>query len=330
MRGLLWITLIAGVLWGGYWFAGSFALQRSTDAWFAAQSEHGISARNDSITVRGFPNRFDLTVTGLSLADPTTGYGWTAPFVQVFTMTWKPWHFIAAMAEQQVITTPNQTLTLTSRGLRGSLRLRPGGELALEEAVGEGNGFLLESSQGWTAAADRAVVSTSLDPSRANSYRIGLSIINLAPDQSIMRALADQTDLPEKVDDVHLDAFALFSAPLDRHVGETKPILTAIEIAEFRLLWGGLRLFADGNLVKGSQGLAEGNIALRIEGWKRLPAMLAVLGLVKPQDTSTVERTIQILADQGADPNVLELPLKMTDGQLWLGPIRLGAAPRLN
>jgi len=169
-----------------------------------------------------------------------------------------------------------------------------------------------------------------LDSSRTNAHRIGLSVINLAPDQSMVRALSHQTNLPYRIDDVHLDAFALFSARLDRQFGKTGPILTAIEITEFRLLWGSLRLFADGSLVNGPQGQLEADIALRIEGWQQLPAVLAVLGLLKPQDTRTIERTIQILADQGADPKVLEVPFKMNGGQMWLGPIQLGAVPRLN
>lgn len=330
MRGLMWIALIAGLLWGGYWVVGSFALKRSTDAWFAAQAAQGFTAHNDGVAVRGFPNRFDLTVTGLSFADPNSGYGWAAPFVQVFSMTWKPWHLIAALPDRQVITTPDQELSLTAQGLRGSLRLRPGRDLALQETVGEGSALLLESSQGWTIAADRAVISTVLDASRANAHRIGLSISNLTPDQGVMLALAGQSDQPDKIEDVHLDGFALFSAPLDRHAGKTKPTLTGIELTEFRLLWGGLRFYASGNLIAGPQGLAEGEIALRIEGWRRLAPVLAALGLVKPQVAVTIESTLQTMADQGSDPKILNVSLTMANGRMWLGPVQLGAAPQLN
>lgn len=330
MRGLLWIALIGGVLWGGYWFVGSYALQRSADAWLAAQAAQGYSVRHDAVAVRGFPNRFDLTVTGLTFANPKSGYGWTVPFVQVFAMTWKPWHFIGALPDRQMITTQDQKLSLTSQGLRGSLRLRPGSDLAVLEAVGEGNDLALESSQGWVLAADRAVVSTRLDASRANAHRIGISISNLTPDQGLMRALAGQPDLPGKIEGIYFDAFAIFSAPLDRHSVEVRPTLTGIDLTEFRLVWGGVRFHASGELIAGPQGHAEGEIALRIEGWQRLPAALDALGLVKPQVAVSIKRAMQDFADQGADPKVLTVPLTLAGGQIWLGPVALGAAPRLN
>ena len=112
MRALLWIVLAAAGVWSGYWWVGSGAIEREVTAWFKQQALAGMEAQNDSVIVRGFPNRFDLTVEGLSLADPATGLGWKAPFVQVFSMTWKPWHLIAAMSPGQQIVLPDQTLSI--------------------------------------------------------------------------------------------------------------------------------------------------------------------------------------------------------------------------
>ncbi|MDZ4134328.1 MAG: DUF2125 domain-containing protein, partial [Paracoccaceae bacterium] len=111
MRVLLAVVLGLAMLWGGYWFVGARALEQGGAAWFADQTAQGRIAMRDSFGVRGFPNRFDLTVEGLRLADPATGYGWQAPFVQIFSLTYKPWHIIAALPPEQQFQTPGQAIT---------------------------------------------------------------------------------------------------------------------------------------------------------------------------------------------------------------------------
>lgn len=329
MRALFWGLLIVAALWAGYWVVGSRALQRSTEQWFAAQSAAGHRARAEGIAVRGFPNRFDLTVSGLSLADPHGGFGWQAPFVQVFAMTWKPWHLIAAFAPEQVITTPRESLTLTTTGMRGSLQLTPGPDLALNRIVLEASGPGLVSDLGWALSADRLVISAEADPARPPALRIGLALLGLAPDAALMARLQGQSDLPGKIDDIHLDATALLSAPLDRHAGQTAPVLEGISLREARLLWGGLQIYATGDLRAGAEGLAEGTIALRIKGWRRLPAILLAAGVVEPGIDQTIARALEVLAEGGRDPETLDVALVMAAGQMRIGPVPLGPAPSL-
>ncbi len=329
MRALLWGLLIAAGLWAGYWWVGSTAMQRGTENWFAAQSAPGLVAQAEDIAVRGFPNRFDLTVTGLNLADPASGIGWSAPFVQVFTMTWKPWHLIAAFAPEQSITLPGQSLSLTSTGLRGSLQLHAGTDLALYQIIVAGNALGLRSSLGWSVAADHLAFSTQQDAAQNTAHRLGLSLLGLAPDAAVLAALAGQPGLTAKLQDIHLDATAQLSAPLDRHAAQTAPVLQSLDLREARLLWGSLKLTAKGKLAAGPDGLAEGEIALRIEGWRQVPAVLVATGLVLPGVAKTVERAMEVLAEGGKDPETLEVTLKMAAGQMRLGPIPLGPAPRL-
>lgn len=323
MRVLLWVTVIAAVLWSGYWLIGSRAVERGTEGWFAGQAALGITAGNGGIAVRGFPNRFDLTVTAPSLADPQSGTGWSAPFAQVFAMTWKPWHLIAALPEGQVITLPGQTLTLGGQGMRGSLLLHPSGDLGLQEAVVEGSEVRLGSTLGWNLAVGRIVASMAEDATRANAYRIGLAAKALRPASAA-------PGLPEEVEAVHLDATLQLSAPLGFAVAASAPMVQEITLREGRLVWGGLRIAAEGRLVAGAAGLAEGTITIRVEGWRELPGALVALGLVPEELRLTFARGAEQLAAEGADPQVLVLPLVLAEGRMRLGPIPLGPAPPLD
>ena len=237
MRVLLWIVLAAAGVWGSYWWIGSGTIEREVNAWFDQQSKAGMVAQNDSVTVRGFPNRFDLTVEGLSLADPATGLGWKAPFVQVFSMTWKPWHLIAALSSGQQIIFPDQTVTIDGIGMRASLELHPNSQLGLYETRLEAADLTIGSDLGWKIAAERLFGSTlELAP---QSHRLGVSVINLAPAPTLLAALAS-TDLPPVIETLHLDATAQFSAALDRSAVNTQPKLTELTVADLRLIWGAL------------------------------------------------------------------------------------------
>ena len=77
-------------------------------------------------------------------------------------------------------------------------------------------------------------------------------------------------------------------------------------------------------------GLAEGEIAIKVAGWRRLPVVLGALGIVDPQMAPGLERALEVMAESSADPEVLLLVLKCTGGRMSLGPFPLGPAPRLN
>lgn len=329
MRILLWVTVAVSGLWFGYWWVGSGAVERATNDWFTQTAATGLVARNESIHVAGFPNRFDLTINGLELRDPSSGIGWKAPFVQVFAMTWKPWHLIAALPHTQVITANNQSVTLESTKLMGSIKVHPNSLFGLDAINIEAFDVALASDAGWTLGIEKAFFATVEDTTRANTHRIGLSITNIRPDPAVQKALT-QTNLPDVATGLHLDAFAALSAPLDKAAAETQPQLLQLDIADATATWGDLHIAAKGMLKAGDDGLAVGEVAIKIDGWRLLPKVLAAIGLVKPEVAPTIERAMQVIAAQTGDLTVLNVVLKCADGWMSLGPLPLGPAPRFN
>ncbi|MDZ4392907.1 DUF2125 domain-containing protein [Cypionkella sp.] len=326
MRALLWIVLAATAVWTGYWWLGASQIESGVKAWIAQQPPGVVRA--SAVNVQGIPNRFDLTVSDVVVGNPAQGVEISSPFVQVYAMAWKPWHVIAALPSGQVITLPDQKVTVASESIRASVQVHPSTTLALYELVGEAHGVKLTSDAGWTLGVESAIASTLEDATRAHSYRLGLKVAQIAPDPGFMQALA-ATDLPDLVEEVFLDADAVLTAALDRNAATSKPQLAALEISQTRVSWGALKFSAKGTLVAGSDGLAEGEIALRVEGWKRLPPILVALGLVKPDVAPTVERMLGIVAQQGGDLEVLQIKLICKDGRMVLGPLPLGPAPRM-
>lgn len=327
MRAILAIVLAAGVLWGGYWFVGSAALETQVNGWLDAEAASGLEIARETVTVAGFPNRFDVTVTAPEFRDPATGWGWSAPALKVYSMTWKPWHLIAALPAQQRITAPDGTVwTLGSQRLRGSLLMKPGLDLALDQTVAEGEALSLTPAEGGAWSADKLVVAAAQDPTRVNGLRLGVQATRILPDPT---RLARVADLGPEIADAHLDAVLELTAPIDRHLAEIPPEVVALHLAETHLTWGPLVVSAKGDLTKGGAGRAEGQIALSVDHWQRLPDALVALGLLPSEGHDLALRALTLLAEGASNPDRLEVPLVMKDGWMSLGALPLGPAPAM-
>ena len=135
MRAIIGICLAAAVLWCGYWFVGSSTLQGQISEWFEQRRSEDWQADYSDISVSGFPNRFDTTISDLVLADPETGVAWEAPFFQLLTLSYKPNEIIAVWPLTQVIATPRERFDILAAKMQGSLRLGAATSLPLEEAI---------------------------------------------------------------------------------------------------------------------------------------------------------------------------------------------------
>jgi hypothetical protein len=333
MRKLLFLLVLGTVLWSGYWFAGSSAVRTGAETFFADAAAQGLVAEKSGLAVRGFPNRFDLQVDGLRLADPAAGTAWEAPFVQVFAMTWKPWHIIAALPPEQVVTLPDQAVTLRAEGLRASLRARPATDLPLAAVIVESGAVTATSTAGWTAGAARAVASISADEEvpgagdAPNAYVLSLDAADLTPDPAATQAILAEAGLPPRIGTLRVLATATTTAPLDRFAGDSRPRLAALKLTDLTVLWGDLTVTAAGDIAPDDAGLAAGRIDFSVTNWQPLvPAMVAA-GAIKPELAQTVQTMLTALARDTGDENVLKLPLVLQDGRMSLGPLPLGPAP---
>ena len=285
----------------------------------------------------GFPNRFDLTVDGLKLADPASGMAWEAPFLQVFAMTWKPWHVIAAFAPEQTVALPDQTIGITSDGLMASFRARPSTDLPLAEVRLAGTSLGLASQLGWTLGLGEFSVGLRSDEALGPAgYELGFDLAPLTPDPAFVAAINAVTipdlppsDLPDAMESLWGSVYLTLSAPLDRHAGEAKPYLTRVEVNQFNFAWGKLAASAKGIVEADDLGFAAGEITIEITNWDRLPAILITAGVIKPEMAPTIARGMQALASQSPDLTVLSLKLTLADGQMSFGPFPHGPPPRM-
>ena len=341
MRKLIVILLLVSGLWSGYWFVGSNAIENAANQAFADAAAQGLVAEKTALSVQGFPNRFDLTVEGVKLADPGSGFGWEGAFFKIFAMTWKPWHIIAGFPPEQTLTTPDEVITLSSVDMMASLRAQVSTDLPLAAVIIEGNDLAAASSAGWTVGAKRAIASIRTDeelgsdagvsgaPDDPNTYVLKLDVAELTPDPVALAKVTTEADLPAMISEVRLLATARLTAPIDRHMGDTNPMLAGLEMNSLSVVWGDLSIAGSGSIAPDAAGFAEGRIEFAVTNWQKLVAALVATGTIKPDFAPTITNMLTAMAKQSGDPDVLNLPLVFKDGHMSVGPIPLGPAPMM-
>jgi hypothetical protein len=324
MRWLLWIVVLTSGLWSGYWFVGSGAVETGARQAIAAQAAMGRTAQAE-VSIKGFPNRFDLTLTEPRFGDPALGVVYEAPFVQIFALSYKPWHLIAAFAPEQRLVTPLGTFTLAAEKLQASLVAEPGADLPLDRLAVAGDGLALTAPDGTRTGAAAARLATRRDSSAPHAHEIGLDVTALAPDA----ARATLAGLPPTVETLRIVAVVALDAPLDRTAAMRPPRLERLTLRETSFRWGSTALAAEGEIAPDAQGRAEGTITIRVTDWRRMIDAAMALGLLRPEIAPTVAEMARLMSEAAGTGDNLDLPLRMTGGRMSLGPLPLGPAPQL-
>lgn len=315
-----WMTrgmLALGLIWALLWFVGAHYLRQAVQDWFPAQEAQGIVAENAGVSVRGFAYRFDVNVDRPHLAG--TGWDWQAPFVQVLSMVWKPWHLIAVLPGGQKLTLGDQVLLIDTPKIEASLRMAPEAALPPREARVEWPRLTVTSSQGWEMSTAHLLAAAQETGDQALKLWLQVDDLTL-PDGS------DLGGLGATIANIRFDARLPLDAPLE---WDAEPSFQSVEIRTLDLVWGSLDLEGDGNLTADANGQAEGKITFRIKGWQAIPDAAIGLGLIAPGMRGGLMGALGGLSQAGDDPDELVLPLTMAGGQMAFGPIPLGPAPYL-
>lgn len=330
MRILVGLVVAAALLWAGYWVIGSQALDRGATAWFEDRRTQGWVAQAE-VAVQGFPNRFDLTLTDVELADPRTGLAWSAPFFQTLALSYQPNHIIAVWPDTQTLQTPDQRIAVTSTDLRGSVVFEPGTRLALERATFQAEAVALTSTAPWTAGLEAAQLAARQTPGVADdehSYDLSAQVDALQLADTILARLDPRGRLPETITALTLRGTVVFDRPWDRFAienGRPQPIKIDLENAHGS--WGQLDLRAAGALSVDTTGRPDGTLSIRAENWREMIALAVDAGFLPEGMAQTVENAMGLLAGLSGNPETLETDLTFQNGLMFFGPIPLGPAP---
>ena len=333
MRVIAGIIILALLGWCAWWFVGSNAQKDAWNLWFDDRQTAGWVAERSDVSVRGFPNRFDTTISDFQLADTRSGWAWSAPFFQLLMLSYKPNHVIAVWPDTQRISGPTETFVVNSQRMRGSVVFVPNTDLTLDKTQIEIEAMQIEGGD-WSAEIDAANFATRrMLPGDAPDFahQIGLEANRLLLSDSLKDRVDPSGILPNVVDRAHVDMTAAFDAPWDRHSIEgDKPKLTALSVKNVEFVWGKLSLRLSGALDVDEEGFPAGELNVQARNWQEMLNLAVATGVISTKMADTAQAGLQLLSALGGDGSTLNVPLNLKNRSVFLGPIPLGPAPNLH
>ena len=330
VRLLIAAILLASGGWGGYWFVGSGAQKAAVESWLQDRAQAGWVANYSSVSVQGFPNRFDTTVTDLELADPRYGWAWFAPAFQTLQLSYQPNHIIAVWPKAQTIATPAGSVAVTAEDIRASVVFEPDSDLALNRATVTLEDMRLSREDGWNSSVEHAVLATRQSAAEPFAHDIALDAKNFTPSGDLKAQLDPQGLLPTQFDALHVETTAAFDRPWDRRAIEAeKPVWTRLDINTFDAQWGELGLKAAGSVELDREGYPTGSLDLQARNWRQILDLAVAAGSLTPEVAATLDSGLSLFAMMSGNKDTLDVPLRFSDRIMFLGPIPVGEAPRL-
>lgn len=333
MNKFIWLigaVIVAAIMWGGYWYIGASAKENGVRDWLSDRSAEGWVADSAEVATQGFPNRHDTIVRDLHLADPTSGWAWTAPELQIISLSYQPNQAIVVWPQMQTVSSPDQNITASSKDMRASIRFKQDTDLELERFTTTIDNLTLTSNLGWESHLQRAVLAARPSDTGKFAYDLAFDGENYTPSTELKRQIDGSNLLPETFEKLNIQSIVEFTAPLDKAAVEgEKPQFKRIKLNKAAARWGSLDLQAGGEVTVDANGYPTGKITLRAKNWKEMIAIARDGGAIAPELAATLESGLSVIALLSGNKDTIDAPLTFKNQQIRIGPIPIGPAPQL-
>ena len=327
----MWLLVGIAALWCLWWWLAATAVERGATAWLDARRAEGWRAELQELAVTGFPLRLTARAEGIALADPSRGLGVEAEALMLSAPAYWPGDLTLSLPETPIrLDLPLGPFLLRASDAAGALRLHPGTALELEALSLQSGAWELNLPQGNLLSAEALALRLAQLPDAPARYRATLSAQGAMPGDLARGALALPPDWPRAVDRLEGDVTLHLAAPLDRRTLERRlPRPEAIALDGLALAWGPVGFSAEGAVEIDESGMPEGDLRLVVENWPEATARAEAAGWITEARRGQAEVLLNALANMGGGAETLDLTLRFAEGEMFLGPILLGPAPRL-
>ncbi|MEE2943759.1 MAG: DUF2125 domain-containing protein [Pseudomonadota bacterium] len=325
MRRLTIIVLVAALGWFAYWFIAAQAAKTAYEGWFEDRRSEDWQAEYSELHLRGFPNRIDTTFDNIQLADPDTGIAWSAPFFQIFALSYKPNHLIAVWPNEQTLSSPLQKMRIASDDMKASVVFNANTSLALNRANFATEALVITSDLDWSIFAQSLLVALAQDENDDALYQFALQGQGVAPPQALRTAA-----LPETMSALDVDASVGFDRPWDIHaLNDRRPQPKSIAIRNAKAQWGPMLIQAVGEMTTDENQFLQGELTLRAEEWQAMIDIARDSGQIDPLLIDGAQQIMRLFSSLSGPGENIDLTLTFRDGRTFAGFLPIGIAPQL-
>jgi hypothetical protein len=334
------LLLLLGGAYTAYWLIAADRIREGIAAWAETMRGQGLDASWQGSRVAGYPFSFRLELSRLRLrgAAAIGEFDLQAPKVAGSIRPWDfrdwtvtaPQGLDAALAQRQV-----PLARIAASAATGAVSVLPAGDaagvtrvwLSLDEAsvepAAEPTGRITAATANFWATLPGSAPHSENDRSldiAADLHGVGVPAVpapftgkmeNVALGLSVMGTIP--TGPPRQ------------SADAWRRSGGT------VELDHFNLGWGGLRVTGSGTAALDSDLQPVGAFSGAVAGYDQLLAGLVSAGRMRANDAGLARVALGFLAKTGPDGRPqIQTSFTIQNGQMYLGPVKLGPAPRID
>ena len=331
MKRLTYIVVILALVYSGYWFVGARTVENGVKTQLTQIQNDGWSVQYDTVATRGFPSRFDTTLTDVDMVAPDQSVGFMAPMIQVLSLSYQPNKAIIAFPPEQQVVLDGLPVAVISDGLRASVSANANTALSLDQVSAEATSIALMLDQAALSSVETMLGSLRESSAAPNTYDAYFTLANLVWPELILGQLPSTAGLPHQIDEITVDVAITLDRTLNRHTIKdwaTDPgQLRGLTVRSSLITWGAYEISANGRLTVDASGTPDGTVTLTINDWEGLLNAVQALGMMPPQFQFIARSMGQNLSDGSQE---LILPISVQNGNLSVGPIPLGPAPKFN
>lgn len=327
------VLVVVAVAWVGWWLIGARAQEEALEGWLAGRADAGWQADYATLDVTGFPDRFDRRVEDLVLTNPEQGWSLRAPWIASSSATFGINAFTVTVAPSFSFAVPGERIAVETAANRLELVVAPLPSMPLDRTQITIADLALGTEE-WDAGAAAFEASVAeRDPGSGpeNTYDFALRAEDVVLPRPLLRFLDPTGGLEPRLERIELEGQAALDHTLDRdfvEAGELSARTVVLRRAVFR--WGEMSLAARGRIDADDAGLAEGEVALTLENWRRMLRLAEESGAIRRELARGIEGALGLASLFGSDKDALDVTLAFEDGRIWLGPVPVGDAPRIS
>lgn len=310
------ILIALGIgLWSAYWFIGAYVTGTAIANWMTRESEHGRRWTCHNQRIGGFPYRFELNCSAVSIEDARVSA--KAGALRATAMAFRPNHVIAEIdGPAEATLASGQRFAATWTSARSSTIIS-GGRLQSYDSVLEGFRAVEISANGQAAIAQAASLETHLRQNPASTpdnATFDLAIDGKGVSSPLVDALlrsSDPGDLTLRASATRADAIGA-GHPID-NLERWRLSGGKLSISQLKIMRGRIMVDAAGEFMIDDERMIAGRVEGSAAGVEQfLPRGAGALG--------------GLLSGGG---KALPFALNFRDGRVMMGPLRLATLPPL-
>ncbi|HTZ79149.1 MAG TPA: DUF2125 domain-containing protein [Stellaceae bacterium] len=322
------LLLLAGGGMSALWFWSAHRIPAEIAAWAQRERQAGASVNWQSLSVGGFPLRLRVSLAGVTYgrsAGPPL-YTATAPRLDGSAWIWNWGRWTISAPEGAALAVP-------ASDLRPALDARAADVTGAVTVSGDGTDLAFTATGVAGSGFEAATTAVHLVLPAAPAGNHLESDGTLAVDVLHLSLPAEVPALGRVIDEVSARATlkgVIPAGPTPEALARWRDDGGTLELQLTRLVWGPLQANADGTLALDQQLQPEGAMRATIVGPGAIPDAMVASGAMRPNDGQLAKIALGLMSKPGANgtPQVT-LPARVQNGNLYLGPARLLAMPRI-